>query len=279
MTSHYLAVTGASGQLGQALRTLVPNGLFWTRENLDVTDEMAVHERLLEARPRVIVNAAAYTDVDKAEMMPDQAAATNERGARYVAETAAQIEAKVVFPSTNFVFAGTADMPYVEEIEPDPISVYGRTKAIGESETLRHEGNVVVRTSALYGKGHNFVRSIVARATDASEITVVDDQLCQPTSSIDLAKAILAMTDRDLSGIYHFTGAPTVSWADLAETALQIAAITTPVVRVTTDEYASMSPSPTAPRPRRAELDCSKVRRTGIEINDWKISLKEYLES
>ncbi len=205
MTSYL--VTGASGMLGTDLVAALGGRdvTALTRGQLDITDAAAVRDAV--AGHDVVLNVAAYTDVDGAETHEDDARAVNADGAEHVAEAAAQHGARMVQFSTDYVFDGTATTPYPEDAPRNPMSAYGRTKAEGEERVLAAHpaGATIVRTAWLYGRnGKNFARTMLRLADERETLSVVIDQIGQPTWSVDLARQTVALLDAGApSGIYH----------------------------------------------------------------------------
>lgn len=273
-----LLVTGAGGQLGSALGRLVPEAVLLDRPSLDVTDREAVLEAIMAHRPAVVVHAAAYTRVDAAESEAEEARRINACGSRAVAEAAQEVGALLVYPSTDYVFRGDKDGPYTEEDDTAPLSVYGSTKLEGERVAAACSRHLVVRTSWVYGRGHNFVRTIIEAARSREEVAVVDDQRGRPTYAEDLAEAILGLVERGAAGLYHLAGGgDPATWADLAEAAIGLAGLTTRVRRVTTAEYYAGRPGPTAPRPANSVLDCSRAASEGVALRPWRQALADYV--
>jgi dTDP-4-dehydrorhamnose reductase len=256
-------VTGAGGQVGRALRANLPAAVFLDRAALDVCDADAV--RAAFGRGDVVVHAAAMTDVDGCERDEAAAFAANADAARHVAETGA----RVLQLSTDYVFAGDSDTPYAESDPTGPISVYGRSKLAGEEAVLARPGNLVVRTSWVYGDGRNFFRAILAAERAGRTLRVVDDQRGRPTAADDLARALAYLVTLDVSGVVHVTGAgEACTWADLAELA-----VGHPVERITTEEFGAP-----APRPRSSVLALDRARALGVPLADWGDSVRRYLE-
>lgn len=214
------AITGAAGMLGQDLQRALEGRdvTALTRSDLDITDAAAC-AKALEGFD-VIINAAAYTAVDDAETNEAAALAINGTGVENLAKAAAAANAKFVHVSTDYVFKGDATQPYGENDPRDPINAYGRTKAAGEEAALavHPEGTYIVRTAWLYGAGGpNFAKTMVKLAGSHPEITVVNDQLGQPTYTRDLAAQIVKLVDADApAGIYHGTNSGTATWFDFA---------------------------------------------------------------
>ena len=256
-------VTGAGGQVGRALRRFLPAAVYLDRAALDVRDAAAV--RAAFGPGDVVVHAAAMTDVDGCERDEAAAFAANADAARHVAETGA----RVLQLSTDYVFAGTSDAPYAEDDPTGPISVYGRSKLAGERAVLARPGNLVVRTSWVYGDGRNFFRAILAAERAGRTLRVVDDQRGRPTAADDLARALAYLVRLDVSGIVHVTGTgEACTWADLAELA-----VGHPVERISTEEFGAL-----APRPRSSVLALDRARALGVPLADWADSAKRYLE-
>jgi dTDP-4-dehydrorhamnose reductase len=216
-------VTGAGGQVGRALIASAPPGceaIAATRSDLDITDRAAVGRFLDARRPDLVVNAAAFTAVDRAEAEHDQAQLVNECGAAYLAEGAAALSLRMIQLSTDFVFDGLARAPYTPDASPAPLSVYGRTKLAGEiavSNSLP-AGSVVLRTAWVYAPhGRNFVLSMLKLMRETSPLRVVDDQRGTPTAAASVARAIWAIArDPSLRGTYHWTDRGVASWYEFA---------------------------------------------------------------
>ena len=224
-------ITGASGQLGAALREVFPEADARTREQLDVTEP-------LSADARLVLHAAAWTDVDGAEADPEGARRVNVEGTRNVAA----LGAPVVYYSTDYVFDGSKRKPYVESDEPNPLSVYGRTKLEGERE-VRH--GWIVRSSWLFGwTGKNFVTTMLALGQEGGEVRVVDDQVGCPTFTGHLAEALVALAEGHEHGFLHVAGAGACSWFEFARAIFEEADIDCRVREVTTEELGRPAPRP-----------------------------------
>ena len=284
-----VVVTGREGQVVRALAergsttrdVIMPLG----RPQLDLTgDGDAVLEAISAAEPDIIVCAAAYTAVDKAESEPDLAFAVNERGAAAVARAARLLDVPLVHLSTDYVFDGSKLSPYVEEDEPSPAGVYGASKRAGERAVLAEQGNcAVLRTAWVYSPfGTNFVRTMLRLAGERDEISVVADQRGNPTSALDIADGILTVaanlqrhTEPELRGIFHMTADGEASWAEFAETIFAASAKQGgPVARVkpiATTDY----PTP-AKRPANSRLDCTKLAKVhGVALPNWRGSTEQ----
>lgn len=272
-------VTGGGGQVGRAFARLLPDAVVLGRADLDIADTGRVQKVFDEVRPEVVYNAAAYTAVDRAEVEPDQAHLINVDAVVNLASSARQHDALLVHFSSDYVFRGDAG-PYTELDRTVPVSVYGRTKLHGEV-AARASGNryLIIRTSWVFGDGHNFVRSIVGAAAKHSELTVVDDQRGRPTYAPDLAEGTAALVTAGCTGLFNLTGGgQSGTWADVGEVAIAAAGLTSRVRRVTTAQYYSGKEGPVAPRPANSELDCSKAEKAGVSLRPWQAAVAEYVK-
>lgn len=263
-------ITGASGMLGRDLQAALAGRSVTAlgRADLDVTDLAAVRDAT--AGHDVVINAAAYTKVDDAEANEEAAYAVNAVGARNLAIAARAASARLVQVSTDYVFNGQASAPYPEDTPRDPISAYGRTKAAGEEFVLAEnpDGTYIVRTAWLYGEhGPNFAKTMRKLAAARETLSVVDDQLGQPTWTGDLARQIVLLLDADApAGIYHGTNSGQGSWFDFARAVFMSAGLDPE--RVTpTDSSQFVRP---APRPAYSVLGHDAWRSIGLEpMRDW----------
>jgi dTDP-4-dehydrorhamnose reductase len=283
-----LVIVGAKGQLGRSLAALpVPEGwdrLLLARPELDVTDHLAVDDALAEITRGVVVNATAYTAVDKAESESDLAYAVNRGGASHVALAAGRHGLPVVHVSTDFVFDGKKDGPYLEDDPVAPVSVYGASKLAGENAVAGvNPRHVTLRTAWVFSRhGACFPRAIFRALLAKPEVAVVDDQIGCPTAAEHLAEIILAIApklldrppDDPLFGLYHLAGQPVLSRYDFAraidaEMKRQGIATTGPVVPRKTDPNA-----PGARRPANSALSSARFTKDfGIEAPDWRAIL------
>ena len=285
-----LAVTGLRGQVVSALIERAPKNveiIALGRPQLELAHREAVLTSLRHARCDAIINAAAYTQVDKAESQPELALEVNGQGAENVAEAAAALNVPLLHLSTDYVFDGRLDRSYQEEDETNPISVYGRSKLIGE-EKIRaaHANHVILRTAWIYSPfGANFVKTMLRLGAERDEVRVVDDQIGNPTNALDIAEGLIEIATRlktdpamSLRGTFHLTGEGAASWADMAEFIFELAAgygrKPVSVHRITTQEY------PTATkRPANSRLDNTKIDRIyAIKRKDWRSSLAPVVE-
>lgn len=280
-----ILVTGSNGQLGRELQRAVPSEWSVTAigtADCDITDSAAVATLIEGLRPDVVVNCAAYTAVDKAEMERETADAVNWLAVENMARVAARNDVALIHISTDYVFDGTKHKPYNESDPTAPINYYGASKLRGE-EAVRESGcrGVVIRVQWLYSPyGKNFMRTMLRLAEQQSEVRVVADQYGAPTAADDLATMIVkilpkVVADRELRGeIFHFAAAGRAAWSDFAEEIFRVAECDCRAVAITTDDY------PTAARrPRNSVLDCSKIcERFGVEQPDWRESLRRNIE-
>lgn len=253
---------GKSGQVGRAVQQQVPVGgvlVAHDADRVDITDAHAVEAAVRESRPQVIFNCAAFTRVDDAESDVEGATAANTLALRNIGTSAAQVGARVVHLSTDYVFDGLAGAPYGVDATTRPLSVYGRTKRDGEMALLETlPGAVVIRTAWVHSSGgSNFVTSVMRRLLDGQSLRVVDDQIGTPTRAGHLARAMWRVAERDsIRGMLHFTDSGVASWFDVAScvleavTALQRAAPGVTVTPTSTERF----PRP-ATRPRCGVLD------------------------
>lgn len=270
-------VTGAAGQLGCELIPAFSGhevtGL--ARQDLDVGDYGQVMEVFFELKPEVVVNAAAYTDVDGCEARAEEAFRVNALGAQNVALGCREVGAFMVHVSTDYVFDGTSRRPYREHDRPNPLSVYGASKLAGE-EMAREvlPGRVaVVRTSWVYGvKGRNFVRTILRLAGEREELEVVNDQVGSPTFARDLARALRAVAAARRPGLFHYAGSGSCSWFEFAREVFRLAGLDPSRVRPTTTEALGRP----APRPAYSVLDTTLWRLAGFPPpRSWREALAE----
>ncbi len=239
---------------------------------LDVTDTEAVLARFERDRPDVVINTAAWTDVDGAEEAEDQAMAVNGTGAGNVSGAAAAVGAKVVYVSTDYVFDGAKESPYVEVDEPAPQSAYGRTKLAGEEATAAaNRRHFVVRSSWLFGiGGRNFVETMLQLAADHGEVLVVRDQVGSPTYTWHLASGIVRLIEGTTYGIHHMAAEGACSWYDFAREIFDQAKVECNVLSATTDMLALP-----APRPAYSALETQHEH--AIVLPSWRDGLAGYL--
>ena len=273
-----ILLVGKDGQVGRELLPILASHgevAATGRADLDLRETSRVAEKVLDEKPDVIVNAAAYTAVDRAESEPDTAQAVNAAAPGAMAAEAARLGALLVHFSTDYVFDGAKPQPYLEDDSTNPLSAYGRSKLAGERAILssgcRH---LILRTSWVYGPhGRNFLLTILRAARERPELRVVDDQVGAPTSSLAIARATAALLRRDAAGLYHFTAAGKTTWFGFAREILARAGIHTPIVPISTNEYPAA-----ARRPRNSVLDNSRLKAAhGLALPSWQEQLDEVM--
>ena len=280
-------IAGAEGQIGRAMVKASPPGAELrglNRAELDLTSPMEVARVVSEYRPELVVNAAGYTGVDRAETEPDTARAVNAEGARYLAEAAAQVQARMLHFSTDYVFDGKQQRPYQPDDRPNPLNAYGASKLAGERAVLGTLADraVVLRTAWVYAaSGRNFLRTMLRLMDEQEQVRVVSDQTGTPTSAASVARAAWAIAGRpDLHGITHWTDEGAASWYEFAaairEEGLKMGLLkrAATILPIATEEY----PTP-ARRPRYSVLDCSATRAAlQLSPDQWRIALRRTLE-
>jgi dTDP-4-dehydrorhamnose reductase len=280
-----IAVAGLRGQVATSLIERAGSGVEVValgRPAFDLEDRSSVLAGLESARPNVVINAAAYTAVDKAEAEEAIAFRVNGEGAGHVAEAATRLGVPLLHLSTDYVFDGKLDRPYREEDPTGPTGAYGRSKLVGEKLVAeRCPDSVVLRTAWVYSPfDANFVRTMLRLNETREEVGVVADQVGNPTSAFDIADALIAIAAKAkgdsspaLRGVFHMTGSGEASWADFAEAIFREAAARgrrlTRVKRISTADY----PTP-ARRPANSRLDNGKLSRVyGLRLPEWRASL------
>ena len=273
-------LTGRNGQVGWELARLLPTlgELVSTgRDELDLADDDAIRRLVRAAKPQLIVNAAAYTAVDKAESEPELAMRINGTAPGVLAEEAKRLGALLVHYSTDYVFDGTKSSAYVEDDPPNPLSAYGRSKLAGE-RAIRASGcrHLILRTSWVYGpRGKNFFLTIAARARAGEPLRVVADQRGVPTTSRFLAEKTLALLAKDASGLLHLVPAGETTWYDFAREIVQLTGSRSEVQPIKTGEYPVA-----ARRPANSVLDIQKATAVlGVPMPDWRTLLRGVRES
>lgn len=295
-----ILITGANGMLAQAVRGKFDDGenelVLTDSKELDITNREAVLNEVAEIRPEVLINCAAYTNVDGAELNEDLARKVNADGPRNLAEACAASDVILVHVSTDYVFGG--DKPegeYSEDDEKAPKSVYGVTKLEGE-EAITESGckYYIFRTAWLYGEGKNFVRTMLGAAfgqiekgAEVAKVSVVDDQWGSPTYTEDLAEMVKEAVDLKIPfGIYNATDLGNTNWAEFTEKIYEIAGVPAEVEKISSEEYerranekaaAEGVERKVAPRPKNSQLSKDKLVKAGVKVPRWEDSLKSYL--
>ena len=270
-------ITGGGGQLASDLVELLgDDAVALSHSELDIADSDALARTIDDVAPDVVINCAAFHNLDVCEAEPDQAWAVNVRAVREMAVRAPRL----VHLSTNYVFDGRRSEPYGEDDLPAPRSVYAITKLAGEHAALAYgSGSLVVRAAGLYGlhgsvsKGGNFVQRMLARARDTGALKMVADQLLQPTFTADLAAAIVDALDRDVDGVLHLTASDACSWHEFTVAIMELAGLDVPVEAVSTT-----IPPGGVDRPLNGVLARPRADELGLPaLRPWRSSLEDYM--
>lgn len=274
-----ILITGSNGMLGHDLQEVLKDRhelILTTSKTLDVTDKDNTIEIIKQNNPDIVINSAAYTDVDGCEENQDLAYAVNGEGVKNLALACKEIDCPLVHISTDYVFDGTVRDPIAEDGEIGPISVYGKSKLKGE-EAIQEilDKFFIIRTAWLYGiNGKNFPKTMLELAENHSEITVVYDEVGTPTYTPDLAYGISQLIETDYYGIYHLTNSGSCSWCEFAKYIFEVAQKDVKVIPVTASEFARP-----APRPSYSVLDNKNWIGNGYEpLRSYKEAIVEYIE-
>ena len=285
-----IVVAGANGQLGNSFK-LIENAYpsiqctFLSKSELDITsDIVSIEKKISQYQPEYCINCAAYTNVDQAEDNVDAAMKINSKSALKLAKACSNLNTKLIHFSTDYVYRSSTDKYFSEEDPIGPIGVYAASKLEGESNILNHDqDHVVIRTSWLYGPiGHNFVKTMIRLSKSGNPIRVVNDQFGSPTSSIDLANAVLKIceeceNDQNLkdrwNGIFNFSNQGVTNWYEFARTIFELLNIEFELHETTTELFNAK-----AMRPKWSAMSSQKIQSTfGLEINHWRTSLANCL--
>ena len=279
-----ILVTGKNGQLGSELQDIAQKysqlqWIFVGKDQMDLTQSEAIQRVLQEEKPQMIINAAAYTAVDKAESDIENAELVNAKAVKTMADWAFENNAKIIHISTDYVFDGTSEIPLTEEAETFPINCYGKTKREGELFVQNSGADyVIIRTSWVYSVyGNNFVKTMLRLMNEREEISVVSDQIGTPTYAKDLAKVLvqIIVSSGWKSGVYHYSNEGAVSWFEFANAIKEINNSSCKVNAIPSSAF----PTP-AKRPHYSLLDKSKIKQTySIHIPAWRESLVEMLNA
>ncbi len=273
-------VIGSNGMLGQDMTvTLQSSFEVFTRSHpeLDICDRMNVSRDILEINPDIVINCAAYTDVDGCETERDLAFAVNAEGPKNIALACRETSADLCHISSDFVFDGRKNAPYIETDNTGPLSVYAESKLAGEMNIQNIlPGHVIIRTSWLFGKGgKNFVSTIIKLADKMDVINIVDDQTGCPTYTVDLSNAIKTLLLKRAQGIYHFSNSGECTWHGFAGKIIEVLGLKTKVNPITSQQLGRP-----ALRPAYSVMDCTKfASETDLYPRAWEDALKEYINS
>ena len=275
-----ILVTGASGQLGyDVCRELERRDMAFcapTSTEMDITDRDAVMNYMSKERPDAVIHCAAYTKVDLAEDEPERCWAVNVDGTRNIALACREIDAKMAYISTDYVFPGTGDQFYEPTDPMRPVNTYGRSKLAGELAVQSLlDKYFIVRISWVFGKnGNNFVKTMLRLAETKTELNVVSDQIGSPTYTADLAPLLCDMVQTEKYGVYHATNEEVCSWAEFAETIFELAGKQVTVRPIPTKDYSAKAMRPLNSRMSKTRLAAAMFER----LPDWRDALARYLE-
>lgn len=270
-----ILVVGGNGMLGRDLVALLGSrGHGIDVADIDITSPESVFTVIARLKPEVVINCAAFTDVDGCESDVETAMAVNGEGVAFLAMACRDINALLVQISTDYVFDGGKGSPYIEDDAPCPLSVYGESKLAGEMNAAFCPDHLIVRTQWLYGlHGKNFVETMLRLGSEKDELTVVDDQIGSPTWTVDLARAIIALIDNSCRGTFHAANSGYCSWNAFAKAVFEESGMNVTVKPMTTTEL-----NRPARRPLYSTLDCNHLcDATGFHPQPWRAALREYL--
>lgn len=275
-----ILVTGCSGQLGydvvRRLQDLKIDCLGASRKDFDLTNESDTKNFIKNYKPDAVVHCAAYTAVDKADDERDICYRTNVLGTRYIAQACKDIDAKILYISTDYVFDGKGDKPFEVTDIPNPINYYGKTKYEGELEIQNYVDKAfIVRISWVFGaNGNNFVKTVLRLSRERKELNVVSDQIGSPTYTYDLAELISDMITTEKYGIYHATNEGCCSWYEFASAVFDMADINIKLNPIRTEDYPTKALRPKNSRLSKKSLDLNGFQR----LPHWKNALEEYIK-
>jgi dTDP-4-dehydrorhamnose reductase len=278
-----ILVTGSNGQLGKELKAIAAaytqfDFIFLSREDLPIHHFEMVRHYFSVYKPQYLINCAAYTAVDRAEDEKDKAFQVNAEAVGVLAAVCKENNCRFIHISTDYVFHGSANIPYKEDDAINPQGIYGLSKAEGEKEAMKYNpDSIIIRTAWVYSEfGKNFVKTMLKLMQEGEEVKVVNDQVGSPTYAADLAEAILNIISSEKwhPGIYHYTNEETITWFDFATAIKELSGSDCKVLPIPTSQF----PTP-AKRPAYSALDKSKFKTTfNLPIKNWKESLKECLK-
>jgi dTDP-4-dehydrorhamnose reductase len=280
-------VTGCNGQVGHLLKQMLTNKvelLALTRQELDITNELLVNKTISDFQPSVVINAAAYTAVDKAESEEKLAFAINRDGAEYLAKAANKVDAALIHISTDYVFEGNKTGLYSEGDSVNPQGMYGKSKLAGEAAVKEYcDKYIILRTAWVFGEhGNNFVKTMLKLGKERDALSIVSDQFGGPTYAGDISKAIIniikeiEIAENINWGVYHYSGTPYVSWFEFAQNIFakakdkKVLENIPKLAAITTKEF----PTP-AKRPKNSKLNCDAIEAEfGVKSSDWQSALQ-----
>ena len=286
MKSMKILLTGANGQVGYeiiaACKTLPITLIACDRQTLDITNQNSITETIAQHQPNFVINAAAYTAVDRAEKEHELAFAVNAKAPEYLAKACKKYRIPLLHISTDYIFDGRKNGSYCENDFATPLGVYGNSKWLGENAVRQHlDKHIILRVSWVFGRhGHNFVKTMLRLIQEREELRVVADQHGCPTYAGDIANAILHILSKPVWGTFHYCGTPATTWHGFTAAILEKAQNTRPIVTkkliaILTKDY----PTP-AERPANSILDCSKFTKAfTLNPNDWNHGLNAVLSA
>lgn len=273
-------ITGVNGGLGHDVKLELERRGFTkiiapTRQEMDLTDEEMVKRIFLRERPDVVFHCAAYTAVDKAEEEKAECFNVNVNGTKNIVKWAENVDAKIIYISTDYVFDGTGNKEYFETDEVKPVNYYGQTKYLGEEEVKKCANYIIARISWVFGiNGKNFVKTMLKLAETKKEINVVSDQVGSPTYTKDLASILVDMSLTDIKGTYHITNEGFCSWYEFAKYIFEVNGVDIKVNPIKTSEYIT-----NAKRPLNSKLSKEKLASVGMsKLPPWEDAVKRYSE-
>ena len=286
-----ILVTGKNGQLGKSIHKIITGNeknsefVFVGRDALDLSSQDSIIEDFNNNSFDIIINCAAYTEVDKAEKEVELANYINHLAISKIAEISNKLEIKLIHISTDYVFDGISEKAYLESDDPSPLNIYGKSKLAGEVAVCAamQKNAIIIRTSWLYSEhSNNFVDTILRKAQKFDELNVISDQFSSPTNASDLAKVIIQIINHkkfrnhdQLTQIYHYSSNGVCSWFEFAREILELANIDCHVNPIETKDYLTA-----ARRPKYSLLNTDKIVKSfGLEIPFWKDSLKAYIDN
>lgn len=285
-----ILVLGCKGQLGKCLYNQLINTehevIYTSREQIDIADFEVTKNKILEISPDLIINTAAYTEVDKAEEHQEIANLINHLAVKNIADICNQQGCWLIHLSTDYVFDGKANIPYKENDETNPQGVYGQTKLKGEL-AIKRSGckHIIIRTAWIFSEyGNNFLKTMLRLGTECDELSVVGDQVGCPTYAQDIAKLIIAIfphlyLEKNIQGIYHFCGDTPCSWNDFAQVIFSEAKFLGNRIPYSVKSINTVDYPTTAVRPVYSVLNCSKIKSYfGIKSSDWRLGVKKVIK-
>lgn len=274
-----IIVTGVKGQLGyDVIKELNVRGykdiLGIDIDDLDITNSKAVDSFMSLHKPNTIIHCAAYTAVDKAEDNEDVCMNVNVNGTKILVDQARKLDAKFVYISTDYVFDGNKQGMYEIDDQPNPQSIYGESKYLGELETQKHDKHFIVRISWVFGKnGQNFVKTMLRLGNEKPLLKVVNDQIGSPTYTHDLSRLLVDLIESDIFGTYHATNEGYCTWYEFTKEIFRLTGINTPVDPILTSDYPTK-----AKRPMNSLLSKENLDKEGFNrLPNWRDALKRYL--